>query len=301
VEPLNRKISVVEPVGPAIEQVKQMLFKPFDLGKWFIIGFCAWLAGLCYQTTAGLNYISSFDKSKIPPEVIEYCKNHIILIGSVIFVMIVISVTVSVLLTWLSSRGKFMFLDCVIKNKADIAEPWRNFKKQANSLFLFRLVLLLSTVVAILPFAGLCIYSIYLFNIAAKIMILTAGMSGVVLIAMATATIQVLTYDFVMPIMYINKINTLAAWKIFWPVFWQNFWKISLLYFLFKAVLAMAIGAIVLFIFCAGCCLCCISVVIFIPYINAVVMLPVLSFYRLYPLFYFRQYGVEFDIFAVNS
>jgi len=40
----HREISVTEPVSPALERVKTMLFKPFDLGKWFTIGFCAWLA-----------------------------------------------------------------------------------------------------------------------------------------------------------------------------------------------------------------------------------------------------------------
>jgi hypothetical protein len=29
-----------------LERVKRVLFQPFDLGKWFIIGFCAWLAFL---------------------------------------------------------------------------------------------------------------------------------------------------------------------------------------------------------------------------------------------------------------
>ena len=41
-----REIGVTEPIAPAYERVKQMLFKPFDLTKWITIGFCAWLAGL---------------------------------------------------------------------------------------------------------------------------------------------------------------------------------------------------------------------------------------------------------------
>ena len=39
-------VSVIDPIGPAFEEVKTILFKPFDLGKWFVIGFCAWLAFL---------------------------------------------------------------------------------------------------------------------------------------------------------------------------------------------------------------------------------------------------------------
>ena len=38
------QVSVIDPVASAIEHVKKMLFKPFDLEKWFVIGFCAWLA-----------------------------------------------------------------------------------------------------------------------------------------------------------------------------------------------------------------------------------------------------------------
>ena len=31
------KISVLEPIGAAIEKTKQILFQPFDIGKWFTL------------------------------------------------------------------------------------------------------------------------------------------------------------------------------------------------------------------------------------------------------------------------
>src|ERR1035441_10297569 len=49
IQPLTtspQEISVVDPISPALERVKCVLFRPFDLGKWFVIGFCAWLAYL---------------------------------------------------------------------------------------------------------------------------------------------------------------------------------------------------------------------------------------------------------------
>ena len=39
-------ISVTEPINLALARVRRLLFTPFDPGKWFTIGFCAWLAGL---------------------------------------------------------------------------------------------------------------------------------------------------------------------------------------------------------------------------------------------------------------
>ena len=38
--------NVISAVKPAIEKTKQILFIPFDLEKWFAIGFCVWLATL---------------------------------------------------------------------------------------------------------------------------------------------------------------------------------------------------------------------------------------------------------------
>ena len=59
-----REISVVEPVSPALERVKQMLFKPFDLAKWITIGFCAWLAGLGESGGGGgFNYGNHYDNN----------------------------------------------------------------------------------------------------------------------------------------------------------------------------------------------------------------------------------------------
>jgi hypothetical protein len=44
IQPLSsrpREISVTEIIEPAYERVKLILFRPFDLTKWIVIGFCA--------------------------------------------------------------------------------------------------------------------------------------------------------------------------------------------------------------------------------------------------------------------
>ena len=44
--PQPTSVSVTSPISPAIDRVKRQLFQPFDAGKWFVVGFCAWLAHL---------------------------------------------------------------------------------------------------------------------------------------------------------------------------------------------------------------------------------------------------------------
>lgn len=64
--------------------------------------------------------------------------SHPFWIGLIIFV-IVIGIIVGILLTWLSSRGKFMFLDNVVTDRAEVVKPWSQYKRLVNSLFLWRL------------------------------------------------------------------------------------------------------------------------------------------------------------------
>src|SRR6266403_75376 len=40
------RIEIFKPFGEAFELTKKILFQPFDLGKWCVIGFAAFLANL---------------------------------------------------------------------------------------------------------------------------------------------------------------------------------------------------------------------------------------------------------------
>src|SRR5436305_14232221 len=49
------QVSVTAPVSPALERVQEMLFRPFDLRKWSVLGFGAWLARLGRSGFSGFN------------------------------------------------------------------------------------------------------------------------------------------------------------------------------------------------------------------------------------------------------
>lgn len=132
-----REISVTEAIEPAYERVKQMLFKPFDLTKWIIIGFCAWLAGL--GESGGGGGFNGFNGGSHnfngndghPAEELrhfyhqarDYVMDNLGWIIPVIIFLVVLGVTLWLLILWLSSRGKFMFLHCVVWDRAEVEEP----------------------------------------------------------------------------------------------------------------------------------------------------------------------------------
>src|SRR5690348_843830 len=151
-------ISVTDPINPAIQRVKQLLFRPFDLGKWFTIGFCAWLAYLGEQGGSFGNYNSGSGGHTNGDDIRRQLAHgrqvfveNLYWIVPVVVVVILVVIALWAVMLWLNSRGKFMFLHCVALDRAEIREPWDRYSGAANSLFLFRIVLGLIGMAMTLP------------------------------------------------------------------------------------------------------------------------------------------------------
>ena len=143
-------INYLNPLSNAFGRMKTALFKPFDIKKWFILGFTAFLADLTDWPHGGgdskvshkdgrLSDIDIWDILEFPAVAWEWLVDHPGWFMLIIFGIIFITVLV-ILLNWLSSRGKFMFLDNVVHNKAEVVKPWKDFKSLGNSLFFWRLL-----------------------------------------------------------------------------------------------------------------------------------------------------------------
>ncbi|MES0447167.1 MAG: hypothetical protein ABUJ92_11530 [Desulfobacterales bacterium] len=300
-------VSVIEPIGPAFEKVKTILFSPFDLRKWFVIGFCAWLA---FLGSGGGN--GGGGRGGGPPDVHEgfgqakvFVLENLGWIIPVALIGVMLIIVLWLVSTWLSSRGRFMFLHCVAENKAEVKVPWAKFRQHANSLFLFRIVLgLIGFAVIGLP----CLLAVGLIaitianngSVAAAVLGIVVIVLMIVAISIVFALIGKFTMDFVVPIMFLRTTSCTAGWREFLTILSVN--KVRfVLYILFQIVIAIAIGAIFSIGFCIGCCLCCVSLLLLIPYIGTVILLPVLVFKRAYSLLYLGQFGPEFDVFKPGT
>lgn len=300
-------LSVLNPIAPAIERVKTTLFKPFDFGKWFTIGFCAWLAQLG-QGGFHFNLNFPFNDSSRPAASPDQFQNFfsdnlalIIVLGSIAFIL---GLAIFITCLWLSSRGRFMFLHCVAQNKAEVKVPWRKFKQQANSLFLFRLA------------AGVIFFVCLVLFIAAMVLlfVLISGKNGPHIIApgiialiflflimvpvvIAFALLLKFTKDFIVPIMYLRGCICTVAWREFLQILSAKKGAFTL-YLLFQIAIAIAIAAIIMAVVLMTCC--CAACILWIPYIGTVLMLPLLIFHRAYSLCYLSQLGPGFDAFIYD-
>jgi hypothetical protein len=307
------RVSVIDPLSPAIERAKIMLFRPFDIKRWFVIGFCAWLAYLGSSSGGGgggggPNFNVPHDKggdTQIADAVNkakEFIVDNLNWIIPLAVIGIIIAIILWLVITWLNSRGRFMFLHCVARNKAEVVNPWRKFKKHADSLFLFRIILgIISFVVVGLPFLGI----VFLVIMAiCKTDLCVFSIPAIVLFALLIFAISIVlflvkkfTMDFVVPIMSLRTASCIASWREFMTILSANKLRFTL-YILFQIAIAIAIGAIIAVGFCIGCCLCCASILLMIPYIGTVILLPLLVFDRAYSLYYLQQFGPAFDAFS---
>src|SRR5213076_2244213 len=110
------KIEVLKPFSDAIELTKQILFRPFDLKKWFFIGFAAWLAHIRgdFNFRSNYEYARRTGFHRVPAFQWLTDAVHRAPWWTVIFVipvLIVLVVAVCVLFAWLRARGRFMFID----------------------------------------------------------------------------------------------------------------------------------------------------------------------------------------------
>jgi hypothetical protein len=309
-------VSVVDPVGPALEHVKIVLFRPFDLGRWFVIGFGAWLAQLGKGGGGGSGGGGggapgprgnvSWRANEIPEQLRhgaeqarEFALGNLEWLIPVVVVVLAIIVGIWLLVLWLSSRGRFMFLYCVAQNKAEVVNPWHLFRRHANSLLGFRIVVGLVTLFAALAFLVLIGVIVFFAVTSAGFNFFTiAGIICCGLLFFATtivsAVIAKFTNDFAVPIMYRHTPSAVAAWHVLLDVLAFNKARFFL-YLLFQIVIGVAVFGLIV---AAGCLTCCCGFCLMaIPYIGTVILLPILVFERAYPLYYLAQYGPELNVF----
>jgi len=258
-----------QPLERAFDRMRHILFEPFNLVTWMVLGFSAWLAHLAGGGGSGGNFSGS------PGDIGETCSkgmssilDHVVLIPLVAFAGLVVLALIALML-WLSSRGKFIFLDNVVNCRAEITTPWHRFKKLGDSLFLWRAAFVAIVIVVIV--AGMLIPAIPAAVLSGgsfedlSIFAMTSWgiFFGLVVLVVVVASLFVSLFldAFVVPIMYRFDLSATEACL---------------------SVLACLLT-------------CCIAA---LPYIGTVVLLPLWVTYRYFSLEWLAQFDSGFDVFS---
>ncbi len=298
-------VSVTDPIGSALSRTGQILFRPFDIGKWFVLGFCAWLAWLGQTGGGGFGFGFGFQPGGLGGRgrggpsfdpILHWLQDNLSLVILSVVVAFALFMALGLVVAWLRARGQFIFLDGVVRNRKAVAEPWHQFRQRANSVFWFRIVLGLLRLLAFIATlaAGL---ALALPDIRAERFgvwaILGIGVSLVLFLlwGLVFGLIEALLRDFVVPVMYLRNLRTMDAWRVFRREIAHGYFWEFVLFYLMKFVLGLAIGVIAMFAMSLTCCMAA------LPYIGTVILLPIYVFYRCYSLYFLQQFGPGWRLF----
>lgn len=273
------------------------LFRPWRPAVWFTIGFGAWLAGLtsCGTGATGFNPGGGGGGGEGFEEVASAVREHLPLVLAVGIPLLLFCIAVGLLLLWLSSRGHFLFIDNVARHRAAVVAPWGEHGALANSLFWWRLGF---GVVCLLAF-GLTVTPLFIAIFRGggdpQLWVLVAVVPLMLVLVLACVLISLYLRDFVVPIMYRQRLRATAAWGQFLGLFRRHPGSF-VLYALWILLLFLVVGSA---IFLFGCLTCCVGwLILALPYLGTVLLLPVLYIYRAYSLELLARLGPEYDCFG---
>ncbi len=298
-------------IGLAWRWMVRVLFRPFQLRKWLVIGFASWLANLASGGGGGGGGLnpSTFASGKSgrspaqefgrlqrqATDALQWVRGHLDVVVILVVFGVLLLVVLGLLLLWLSSRAKLVFLDCVARNRAAIRAPWQELAELGNSLFVWRLGFSVVVGVVMMVVGGLAVLLLFLVRGNRASLIWTGvGIAAVVMLLVVCLVVTVVFLDaFVIPLMYRYNLRTSAAWSYFLKLFRLH--PGAFILYLFASVLlgvGVAMGLLMLTL--ATCC--CAGVLMALPYVGAVVALPIAVFFRSFSVYFLQQFHEDYRL-----
>ncbi len=288
-------ISVIDPIGRAVERTTRILFQPFDLTKWLTLGFCAWLATLGEGGGGGGGGggVPTGDPQLVGGKLDtarEWALAHIVLLSVIAGAALLLILLTSALMVWLKARGRFMFIDGIVHDRGAVKEPWRVFREVANRVFVFELILTLACLVASGVAVGFGLYLAWADIAAGRFE--ASALSGIVFgVSLLVATglvgglIGWVLNNFIVPALYLHGGSVGDGWAMVRGELFADRAGTIFLYMLMRIGLSLVVGVCAV---CLTCATCCMTV---IPYVGTVILLPLFVFLRCYNLSFLEQFG----------
>lgn len=290
------KIEIVAPLSQAMELTKRILFRPFNLEKWLVIGFAAFLAHLGGGGSFNFNLRSSWRNHswRTHTWTSDFTSQAPGWFWPLMFVVVPLVIALAVLFAWIGSRGRFIFTDCIVRDRGAIVVPWHEYRKEGNSLFLFTLCVALAFLtLAAIGFVPLVLPHVlhhrgftFTFSLG-----LVSWLALIIVAALAWWIIS----QFIVPVMYRQRCTAWSAFQKTIALITSHAAE-TILFVLFLVVMSIAIAVTV---FLVGVLTCCVGLCLFaLPYVGTVILLPVEILLFGYTLLFLRQFGSDWDVWA---
>ena len=226
-----------------------------------------------------------------------FSAGFLILLFVLFFVCII---ALSLLFYWLGSRGQFMLLDNIVRNRGAVGIPWTFYEPQANRVFVFYLVTMVAgialMVMLVAPISLIVVFSVHgqgWPSTGPIVALVTLGaLYLVTLIAFFIALF--LFREWTIPLMFRNGWDVKTALRETWKLIRENAGSTTV-FILLRIALFIAM-IVISNIMCLLTCCCGER----LPYIGTVLLLPAVIYLRCFSLDVLAQFGPQYDVFTVD-
>ncbi len=290
-----------QPLEDALQRTQSLLLRPFNLGRWFTLGFVAWLihlgqaGGSAAGSDPGMQLkLRDGDWGGAADSVAEAVHG---VLPSGLAVLLIMALAIAVLLVavtllWVSCRARFVWLENLTAQDHAIGRHWTRFARQGDSFFLWKLAYYVLLIVILAPlafFAGL-------FGVLTGSGFDGPGsiLSWMLLGVLTFTVIVILAFvhfygdAFVTVLMHRRGLTVIPAWRAFRRLFEAHpgaFVAVAFVKFLLHLATAIVVTVFGLITCCVG------FLVMAVPYLGAVVQLPIFAALRYYDLCWLGQFA----------
>ncbi len=309
------QIRYFAPLERSLDQMRALLFRPFALRRWLLFALAAWLADLpggsqgrileqLHGGTSDAVAAPLVGLTGVLPALGSGTSWGTLIGGiSAIFITLLVlaGIVLAVVLLWVNSRAKFVWIENVWHGECAIREPWRRFQRQGNSFFWWRLGLGLLFLVAI----GMLVVGVELSGLAAGFGGGGLGDSslfplvGLVLAALPLGVVAAYCLfwveAFVLPLMIRHNTDFVGGLRHFWELLRQHpgsFLMVGLMALGIKICAALVV--LVLIVVSLGIGL----LLLILPFVGTLCLLPVVMTVRAYPLQWLAHFDPAFALTA---
>jgi hypothetical protein len=299
--------SMTAPFTKAWDYMKALLFQPFQIERWLVLGLCVWMAQLFKSGGSGLNFPSGggggggpMGTSNELQQAADWMATNMALLVGIIIGVTLVLIPIILLVQWLRARGEFM-LRHNLANRTDlVVEPWKAVAPFANSYFLLQgtIALFWTLLFSITVIANLQLVQRLLasdLDFAGSGVLTALIVQGVVflLLGILSAIIQFLLYNVVINVMASRRIGVWAAIGESLGLIGSNLGSF-ILFWLMRIAITILIGVLVMVLMLVTCCLA--ACLLAIPFLGTIVLLPVFIFERAYSMYAIAEFGDQYRI-----
>jgi MFS family permease len=216
---------------PAFERAKQQLFQPFRFSRWWRLALTSLLAG---ELGSGGNWGTQFnwrdsghsskgnDLFLLAAPSWENWREYLPVIVAAMISLILLMV----ILMYVSSIFRFILLDSVLRERVRIREGWRRWEVCGGRFFLWQIGFATVSITLLGLLVGLPLLYAWrsgLFDHAKEHVgaLILGGLAMFFLVALLVilgALVGVFTKDFVVPLMALEELGPLEAWRRLLPM-----------------------------------------------------------------------------------